>query len=320
MVLVSITLLSACGGNSGSTSPSTAIVPPVTVPSPTAPPTIQPPSSQYAPAPVPAPVLPFTFDQSFDVTAIAGFSFRQINYGDSSATQNSVFNEMQPLASSTMPRFIWSQPAQRMRQEFDVSVTEYAAPQIEQILTYRAFQDQSSKLKLGWGSTTRYVKIANWSRMLGPISWAGKPGQSFAIFGALVGNKSTVPWDTSRTLRYEGTTLNPPLAFITRGPINFSVWPGLPGDNKVSGFLDVTTFYSDGRSLEGGLLLKGTFDILTNRFKGDITDFYGNFSGTFEGALFGPNHDEFGLIYQFSETSSDGEIYGGVAIGTRYFL
>lgn len=320
VVVIFITLLSACGADSGSTPQSTAIVSPVTVPSPTAPPTTQPPSSQYAPAPAPAPVLPFTFDQSFDVTAIAGFSVRRINYGDSSATQNSVFNEMQPFASSTMPRFIWSQTAQRMRQEFNVSVTEYAAPQIEQILTNRAFIDQSSNLKLGWVSTTRYVKIANWSRMLGPISWAGKPGQASAIFGALVGNKSTVPWDTSRTLRYEGTTLNAPLNFITPQPISFSVWPGLPGDNNVSANLQVTTFYSGGKSVAGILLLKGTFDILTNRFEGKITDFYGNFSGTFEGALFGPNHDEFGLIYQFSETASEGEIYGGVAIGTRYFL
>lgn len=330
MIVSSITLLSACGGDSGSTTPSSAIVPPVTVPSPAAPPATQPPSSQYTPAPVPAPVLPLTFNETFDVTALGGFSFRQVNYVDNCKKYQVEMYQMLTLASSTMPRFIWSQPSQRMRLEHIGPATEYGATQTEQTNNFRNFSDQSTRLSIGWTNPTRYAKIATWSRRSGAISWKGLTGEETQAFWALIGNTSTIPWDTSRTLRYEGTVISAPFD-LQIGSLNFSAFPRLPGDNRVSGSVSLSAveksasvdFCADEKNgwvYRSTLRFEGTFNVATNKFTGEITDPIGGYTGTFEGAVFGPTHDEVGIIFSFSRTIDFGKVYSGIGIGTRYFL
>jgi hypothetical protein len=318
-ISILLSLLSACGSDSGSSPPSTAIVPPVTVPSSTSPPTTQPPSSQYVPAPVPAPVFPLSFDESFDVTAISGFSYRQVDYVDILRINQVEVDQMRALASPNMPRVIWSQPAQRMRLEYIGPATEYGATQTEQMNDYRIFSNQSTRLVIGWANPTRYAKLATWSRRIGAISWKGLTGEETQSFLALVGNTSTIPWDTSRTLRYEGTAFTAPWD-IRIDSLDFSAFPRLPGDNRVSG---VAALYAvePGKSVYlSSLRFQGTFNIATNRFTGEITDPIGGYTGTFEGAVFGPTHDEVGLIFNFSRAIDGGKVYSGIGIGTRYFL
>lgn len=324
-------LLSACGGGSGSNSTSTAVVAPITVPSSTAPPTTPPPSPQFAPAPAPAPVVPFTFEESFDVTAAGGFSFRKIEYVDICKNNKVDQDMLQVFDPSSRPRLVWSQPAQRMRLVHYGLATEYGATQTEQTNNARIFSDQSTRLVIGWPSTTRYAKIASWSRRSGTLIWKGFTGEETQAFWALIGNMTNIPWDTSRSLRYEGTVISTP-SDLQISSLDFTVFRGLPGDNKVSGYMSVSAFEDIGGvgpcAVQNGrwvyrttLAFKGTFNIATNRFTGDIIDSVGTgYTGTFQGALFGPTHDEIGIIFNFDRSDDPNKDYSGIGIGTRYFL
>ena len=300
-ICIMLMLLSGCGGDSASTSPPMEGVPPTTLP-PT--------------PPVPAPVVPFTFDGSFDVPAAAGFSFRQFSFVDSFGFNGIAYDQLRPLASPTVPRFIWSQPAQRLRLEYVGPATEYGSTQIQQTGNYRIFKDESTRLVVGWDSPTRYVTLAAWSRLIGPVQRVGQAGNESQAFWALVGNQSTILSDLTSSLRYEGTALTVP-SDVQTGRLLFTAAPRLPGDNRVSGILLLSATEGGVNVSRAALVFEGTFNIATNRFTGEITDATGGYTGTFEGAVFGPAREEVGISFNFSRSRDGGKVYAGIAIGAR---
>ena len=303
-IFVTFMLLSGCGGNSSSNSPPTASVPPTALP-PT--------------PPVPAPVVPFTFDGSFDVPAVAGFSFRQFSFVDSFGFNGIAYDQMLPLASPTVPRFIWAQPAQRLRLEYIGPATEYGSTQIQQTGNYRIFTDESTRVVVGWLSPTQYVALASWSRLIGPVQRMGQAGNEAQAFWALVGNQSTIQSDLTSSLRYEGAAVIVP-SDVQISRLQFTVAPRLPGDNRVSGVLLLSATEAGANVSRASLVFEGTFNIVTNRFAGQITDATGGYTGTFEGAVFGPGREEVGISFNFSRSRDGGKVYAGVAIGTRFIL
>lgn len=215
-----------------------------------------------------------------------------------------------------LPRLVWSQSAQRLRLEYVGPATEYGSTQIQQRGNYRIFKDGSTRLVVGWGSPTRYVALATWSRLIGPVQRARQAGDESEAFWTLEGNRATIQSDLTSSLRYEGSAITVP-SDVQISRLLLTAAPRLPGDNRVSGILLLSAPEGGVTVTRATLLFEGTFNIVTNRLTGEITDATGGYNGTFEGAVFGPAREEVGTSFNFSRPLDGGKVYAGVAIGVR---
>ena len=297
-------VFTGCGGGGPTSGAGTVVVPPTTsAPTPT-------------PSASPTPTIDFTRDFVFtSVLGSASSEFRYVDSVGSTRTVQTVEDDWLPDEPVLSLKF----NAGTGSLEFSYGTQGVAFSAADRLGEQYYTQNGNSLAFLTSAPPFKYVVAAYTKGPESPDVVGNNNGKRWASHVGIFGYNSTV------STRIEGALNTYTGQPLLRGGYNdnnrlrvssLPLWIN-SGKNFNLGSMYLTKIENGSESPVARLDLKGTLNEATNFFSGTISDPVTGYSGTFRGALFGPNREELGILYRFSSTLAGGITYSGEMLARR---
>ena len=280
-----------------------------------------PPVTTPAPSPTPSPVATISLSADFVLQVQAGLNYTFANPSDPSLSSGYFQNSLVADPAAYELRYDHSEQSARIvapdgQPTFANGASGDPPP-------FRVFvNSDASVLSIGWFRPRDYVTAAIYSDAPVPGIVFGQNGFSADSFVLVAGRTSTTTTPigndqspfayNDQALIYSGTF--DAEQQLRAGDATLYV---ASGTNNVTGSMPIYRTAAATQIFVGILEFTGTLDGF-NKVSGTIRTIEGpDYTGTFEGALYGPQRDEIGLAFRFGPSGEQVADHGGIFLGIR---